>query len=143
MLTLNLSGNLSTISKSLLPEWTYHICGGNASQCLCVSQNPAMLGGDDDDTRTQGDDGDYGPFEVQAGDDKSKGDGSHDDPHNDVVARLERCLDIVMDDPGVPTTPQFTPIESVSAWIAWSQGLTWDKCPCEDKPDNYQCPWCS
>ena len=82
---------------------------------------------DDDDDRTQGDDGDYGPFEVTAED-------PTDDPHDDrnggsgkgsvallgignglLTQHLERCFEI-------------------TAWV---------NCPCEDADDNYQCPWCN
>jgi hypothetical protein len=80
MLTLNLStvsGQLQS-STATIDRGTRRvcgICGGTAAECLCVTQNPVMLG-----------------------DDKGKTDGDKDDPHNDVIARLERCLDVVMGD---------------------------------------------
>jgi hypothetical protein len=122
MLTLN----LSTISDNLLTTATIDrgvrrvcsICGGTAAECLCVTQNPVALG-----------------------DDKSKGDGSHDDPHNDIVARLERCLDVVMGDE--PITVKQDEAMSLTQWMAWSMGVV-DPRPCtdEDPCGNAMCGNC-
>jgi hypothetical protein len=54
---------------------------------------------------------------------------------------LKRCLELSGDDE-IPTVKQDVAL-SLSQWMAWSRGQTWDNCPCEDYDlPNYQCPNC-
>ena len=120
MLTLNLStvsGQLQS-STATIDRGTRRvcsICGGTAAECLCVTQNPVMLG-----------------------DDKGKADGDKDDPHHDIVARLE-ALYISS---GPITVKQFTPIETVADYIAWCMGTSPRGCTDDDPCGSALCPYC-
>jgi hypothetical protein len=121
MLTLN----LSTISDNLLTTATIDRGARNICDCQMADCN-----------------GHCADYTISLlGDDKSKGDGSHDDPHNDIVARLERCLDVVMGDE--PITVKQDEAMSLTQWMAWSMGVV-DPRPCtdEDPCGNAMCGNC-
>jgi hypothetical protein len=100
--------NLSTVSGQLgnfLCDCDMDDCNGHCADYLMSSPKALTLIG---------------------GDDKSKGDdGDKDGPFNDIVAHLDRCLEVTMgDDDEIPTVKQLTAIESIAEWIAWSKGET-------------------